>query len=198
MKSPQSFIFIGRSGCGKGTQAKLTADHLRHIDPERKSLYIQTGGEFREFIKGDSYSQQLSKTLYETGNLVPEFLAIYFWANRIVTDFTKEEHLILDGMPRKYHEAVVLDSVFDFYKLARPHVIYLNVGEEWARGRLTERHRADDTRQEIDNRLAWFNTHVMPTIEYYKKNPAYTFHDIDAERSVAEIHSDIRTIIDSN
>ena len=58
---PQTFIFIGRSGCGKGTQAELVQEHLKQIDPKRKVLYIQTGAEFREFIKGNSETQKLSK-----------------------------------------------------------------------------------------------------------------------------------------
>jgi len=197
MKSPQSFVFIGRSGCGKGTQAKLLIDHLKMVDPTRTCLYIQTGAEFREFIKGDSYTQEISKKIFQTGALVPEFLAVYFWANKIIKNFTSKEHLVCDGMPRKYHEAAVLESLFDFYDMKRPHIMYLNVSESWAKGRLMERHRIDDTRQEIENRLAWFNTNVLPTVEYYRKNSLYAFHDIDAERSIAEIHVEIRSFIDA-
>lgn len=196
MKPLQSFIFIGRSGSGKGTQAQLLVDHIQKQDPQRKVLYVQTGAEFRNFMKqGANYTQERSKKIFETGGLVPEFLAVYLWSQRIVNDFTAEEHLVMDGMPRKYHEAVVLDSLFDFYGLQKPKVIYLNVGDAWARGRLMERHRLDDTRQEIDKRLSWFTTEVLPTIEYYRNNKAYTVYEIDGERSIAEIHADIRSRI---
>src|SRR5690348_15164141 len=134
--TPQSFIFIGRSGCGKGTQAKLIQDYLKSIDPKRETLYIQTGAEFREFIKGDSTTQKLSKAMYDKGEFQPEFLAIYMWTNLIVNKYSVDEHLVLDGMPRKYHEAGVLDSIWAFYKLQKPHVIYIEISKEESRKRL--------------------------------------------------------------
>lgn len=191
----QSFVLIGRSGCGKGTQAKLLVDFLKQNDPEHTVLYSETGAEFRTFLEGESYTQKLAKKIADDGGLVPEFLAIHLWANRLAQDFTAQEHLVIDGTPRKYHEALVLDSVFDFYSLPRPQIIYLNVSDEWSRGRLMDRNRADDNQQDIENRLAWFNTSVLPTIEYYKKNPAYKFHDIDGERAISDIHRDIRKLV---
>ena len=45
----QSFIFMGRSGCGKGTQAKLLMEYLKKIDPARDIFYLETGAGVREF-----------------------------------------------------------------------------------------------------------------------------------------------------
>ncbi len=196
MKGPQSFIFIGRSGSGKGTQAELLIDHLKKQDENNSVLYVETGAEFRDFIdQGGSHTADLAKKIQEEGGLMPEFLATYLWAHRLVSGAIANQHLIFDGSPRKYDEALVMDSVFDFYKIPRPIVIYLNVGEVWARSRLTERQRADDNQDDIQNRMAWFASNVQPAIDFYKKNPLYNFHEIDAERSVSEIHTDIRALI---
>ena len=50
MSSPQTFVFIGRSGCGKGTQAKLLIEELKKNDPAHEVMYIETGARIREFI----------------------------------------------------------------------------------------------------------------------------------------------------
>jgi len=187
----QSFIFIGRSGCGKGTQVELLIEHLKKVDPNHGTLYIQSGAEFREFIKGPSITQKLSKDIYDKGLLQPEFLSVYMWVNLLVKNYTEGEHLVMDGMPRKFHEAGVLDSIFDFYKLVKPHVIFIDIGKEEAVKRLLARKRMDDIEEEIEKRLSWFETDVVPTIDFYRVNPKYCFHEINGERSVEEIHKDI-------
>lgn len=187
----KSFIFIGRSGCGKGTQAKLLSDYLKKIDPSREILYVQSGQEFREFIKGNSETQKLSKAIYDVGGLQPEFLAIYMWANVLVNKFTKNEHVIMDGMPRKFHEAGVLESIFDFYKLEKPVVINIDISKEQSIDRLMARGRVDDNREDIAERLSWYETDVVPAIAFYENNPKYNFIKIDGNRSIEDVHKDI-------
>jgi adenylate kinase family enzyme len=185
------FILIGRSGCGKGTQGALIVDYLKKIDPSRETLYIQSGSEFREFIKGDSATQQISNELYKADKLQPEFLSVYMWINVLIKNYKKNEHIIFDGAPRRRHEAGVLDSIFDFYKLEKPTVINIDISEEEATKRLEARHRMDDKSEDIKKRLAWYNTDVVPAIEYYKNNPRYTFLNINGERAIEEIHEEI-------
>ncbi len=190
---PQTFIFIGRSGCGKGTQSKLLQAYLEKNDPSRKVLYIQTGQELREFIKGDNTTQKLCGALYEKGGLQPEFLAVYMWTNVIVNKYTAGEHMIMDGMPRKYHEAGVLDSVWSFYNIKHPHVIYLNIPKEESLKRLLARKRVDDTQDEIEKRLSWFETEVIPTLDFFKNNKDYTYVEIDGTQSVEDVHKEVVT-----
>ncbi|HEY4503816.1 MAG TPA: nucleoside monophosphate kinase [Candidatus Paceibacterota bacterium] len=189
--SSQSFVFIGRSGCGKGTQAKLLEEYLRKTDPSKGVLYIQTGGELREFAKGQSFTQKACKTLNEIGGLQPEFVAVYLWISVIINKYTGNEHIIFDGTPRKYHEAVVLDSVFDFYKFGKPFILNIDISNEESVKRLLARKRIDDGEKEIKKRLSWYETEVIPTLDYFKDNKNYNFLVIDGERSVEEIHRDI-------
>ena len=185
------FILIGRSGCGKGTQGALLSKYLKEIDPNRETLYVQSGAEFREFIKGNSATQKISNELYKADKLQPEFLSVYMWINILIRNYSENEHIIFDGAPRRRHEAGVLDSIFDFYNLKHPFVINIDVSEKWAIERLTARHRMDDKSEDIEKRLAWYNTDVIHTIEYYKDNSRYNFLSINGERPIDEIHKDI-------
>lgn len=189
--TPQTFIFIGRSGCGKGTQAKLIQDYLKKYDSDREILYIQTGAEFREFIKGTSITAQLSKAVYDKGQFQPEFLAIYMWTNILVHKYSVNEHLVMDGMPRMYHEAGVLDSVWPFYKMRPPHVIYIDISKEESKKRLLARKRLDDTEIEIAERLAWFEEKVVPTLDFFKNNPDYDYVSVNGMQPAEDVHKEI-------
>lgn len=186
-----SFIFVGRSGCGKGTQIKLLIEYLEKNDLEHKPLYIYTGNLFREFIKGQSITQKISADIYNSGGLQPEFLTVHMWVKPLVENYTGKEHIIFDGTPRKYHEASVLHSMFKFYNLTKPWVINIDISAEEATRRLLARKRFDDIESEVKKRLAWYETDVAPTLEYYRHNPEYNFLTIAGERSVEEVHDDI-------
>jgi adenylate kinase len=188
---PQTFIFIGRSGCGKGTQAQLLIKLLEKKDKENNVLHIESGEELREFIKGSSYTQQVTKKVYDAGGLIPEFVVVYLWTGALIEHFTGKEHLVFDGMPRKVHEAGALNSIFGFYGLSKPWVINVDISTKEAMKRLLARKRFDDTKEEIRKRLDWYETEVMPTMVYYDGNPKYNFLKVNGERSVEEIHEDI-------
>lgn len=187
----KSFVFIGRSGSGKGTQAKLLQDYLAKLDPSRKILYVQSGAEFREFIKGDTTVQKLSNDIYQKGGLQPEFLAVYMWTNVLVKNYTGTEHVIMDGMPRKYHEAGVLQSFFDSFNLKKTFIIYVDINKEESVNRLLARKRFDDTREKIEERLSWFETDVEHTLDFYRDNPDYVYLAVNGEQPIEKVHQDI-------
>ncbi|MFA6294815.1 MAG: nucleoside monophosphate kinase [Candidatus Paceibacterota bacterium] len=188
---PQSFIFIGRSGCGKGTQVELLIKALKEKDPARDILHIETGKELREFINGPTFTQIKSKEIYDKGGLQPEFLPVYLWIKVLSEKYTGNEHLIFDGTPRRFHEAGVLNSIFDFYNLSKPWLVNIEISSEEALKRLLARKRIDDNEEDIKERLSWYETEVVPTLSYYDGNPKYNFLKIFGERSVEEIHKDI-------
>jgi adenylate kinase family enzyme len=187
----QSFVFIGRSGCGKGTQIEMLIKVLKEKDPSRDILNIYTGQEFRNFIKGPTKTQQLTKNIYDVGGLMPEFLTVHMWVKPLVEKYDGNQHLIFDGTPRKFHEAGVLHSMFGFYKFEKPWVINIGISQEEAMRRLLIRKRQDDTEIDIRRRLGWYETDVAPTIEFYRDNPNYNFYYVDGERTPEEIHHDI-------
>lgn len=188
---PQNFIFIGRSGCGKGTQAKLLKEYLNKIDPQRRVFYLQTGAEFRKFIQGKGFTQKLSREIYDEGGLQPEFLSIYMWSHLLAETFNENEHLIIDGTPRKFHEAGALHSIFEFYKREKPYLVFINTGEQWSIDRLKGRGRFDDNNDDIKSRLSWYETEVLPAVGFYRDNPKYNFLEINGEQTIEKVHQDI-------
>lgn len=187
----QFFIIVGRSGCGKGTQAELLKKVLEERGTE-KVLHVTTGGGFREFITSDSYIAGLSRKVNEEGALQPEFLAVWNWANIFIKTLKGGETIILDGAPRKPFEVHVLHSFITFLGYGRPTVIYLNVSEGWARERLLGRGRDDDKNiAEIDRRLGWFETEVLPTLEVYRNDPRYDLVHINGEQTIEEVHKEV-------
>ena len=187
----QAFIFIGRSGSGKGTQSARLMDYLKKKDPSRGVLYIQTGQELRQFIQGDSKTQQITREHYDKGELMPEFIATYAWIRLVVEKYTGSEHLLFDGTPRKVHEATVLHSAFVFYGIAKITVIHIDISKDEALKRLLLRKRIDDSEEDIIKRLSWYEEEVAPTVDYFRNNPKYNFFEIAGEKSAEDIHNDI-------
>lgn len=184
-------MFIGRSGCGKGTQAALLMDMLTKREPGRGVFYLEMGAKFREFIKGEGDTNKLSHRIYEEGGLQPSFLTIYTWSDILINGFQNEQHLIVDGTPRRLEEAHVLDGALKFYGRAKPALVYLKVSKKWSEEKLLARERIDDTKKDIAARLAWFDTEVVPAIAFYRNNPDYRFVEVDGEQAIEKVHADI-------
>lgn len=190
--NPQTFIFIGRSGCGKGTQAELLQQKLRERNPETPIFYLETGGRFREYIQSETYSSNLSKEVMEKGGLQPEFLAVWNWSSLFVEKMRGDEHLVLDGTPRKLDEAEVLDSAMRFYKREKPFVVFLDVSKEFSIARFKDRGRADDkSLQAIEERMKWYEEHVVAAVRYYWQNDNYKLLHINGEQTIEEVHAEI-------
>jgi adenylate kinase family enzyme len=189
--SPQTFIFFGRAGSGKGTQAKLLMEYLQSKDADRKCLYLETGEKLREFIKQDSYSSKLTKEVLDSGGLMPAFMPVWLWSSFLVEHLTGEEHVIFDGLCRRRFEAPILDTALQFYKRQKPVVIIINTSNEWSIQRLLGRGRSDDDIPEIKKRLEWFDEEVVHAIQYFKDNSGYSVMEINGEQTIEQVHSDI-------
>jgi adenylate kinase len=189
----QTVIFIGRSGCGKGTQADLFKNRLHQHDAlKRHILYVETGERFRTFIRGENFSSRLSKIIYAHDERQPNFLAGWMWANMLIDELGEDMHLVFDGAPRALPEAELLTTALHFYHRKHPLVIHLDVSREWSEERLLARGRSDDkTLAKITKRLDWFEKDVIPAIEYFKKEPFYRVIEIDGEQSIEKVHADI-------
>ena len=81
---PRVFIFIGRSGCGKGTQADLIMKHLCEHDKSCKTVHVETGALLREFRKGETLTQKKCAEIMEAGGLMPEFLVVGLWSEYLM------------------------------------------------------------------------------------------------------------------
>ena len=189
---PKTFIFISRSGAGKGTQAKLLKKLLEEKNGEGNVLYFESGKCFREYVEDGSYSAKISKRIMDEGELQPSFLAVRGWANYFVSCLNENSYLILDGSPRTLIKAQELDEALNFYK-RNAYVLYLNISREQAVERLSLRGRKDDVDiNNINMRMDWFGEQVMPIVEFYKNGKTHTFLDIDASKTIEEIFDEIK------
>ena len=142
----------------------------------------------------------------KTGELQPPFLAIHIWSHLMIEQMDEQKHLIIDGTPRKLEEAIVLDGALQFYKRKNVYILHVNVSRKWSIDRLIGRGRADDKSiDEINKRLDWFDTDVIPAIDYLRGQtlapkpngggPVPTLHykyiDINGEQTIPEVHEEI-------
>ena len=189
--SPGTFIFYGLSGCGKGTQADLLIKYLAEKEPNRRTLYLETGKLLREFALESGFTNELVKQVLDQGGLLPEFMPIFVWSKFLADKVHGDEHLVFDGVCRRAHEAPILDSALKFYKRDKPIVILIEVSKEWAKERLLSRGRNDDDPAEIERRLAWYEKDVLPTLKFFENSPDYKFLRINGEQIIEKVHQDI-------
>ena len=186
-------IFIGRSGCGKGTQAALLMDRFhKHDVDKRQILYVETGERFRQFIRGEGFSAKLSQQVYKKDLRQPDFLGCFMWASMLVEELDEHMHIVFDGAPRSAPEAALVTTALQFYKREKPTVIYINVSRKWSEERLLARGRSDDkTLDKINKRLNWFDEDVLPAIEYFKKDKFYRYIEINGEQKIEKVFADL-------
>lgn len=189
-----TYIFIGRSGCGKGSQVERLAEHFTKngvINNEHSWLRVETGARFREFALIESHMGTMVKKAIERGERMPDNFAIWNWTGLLFDKFTGAEHLFFDGCPRSLPEVHALESFLIFIGREKPVVVYLDVSRAESKRRLLERGRKDDDPEDIDRRLDWFDRDVLPAVEYYRNNPKYNFVELDGEQTREKIHEDL-------
>lgn len=191
MNTSPAYIFFGRSGSGKGTQAQLLINYLEeHNQPV---LYIETGVEFRSFINDGNFTSLRTKTALERGELLPVWLPVWLWAEKLVKGFDGTQTLVLDGLARRMTEAPVVDSALKFYGIQDCKVININVSRAEAKNRLMSRGRPDDTEEEkIQRRLDWYDRDVLDVMDYFADKKGYDFIDINGEQPVEDVFNDIK------
>lgn len=189
---PQTVIVMGPSGAGKGTQTVLLREFLEQQDPQREVLGVQVGKLFRDEAEKDGVTAGLLRGYLNDGLLMPEFLTVWAWGETLVGSYTNEQHVTFDGTPRRIGEAKILHEALQFYGRKNLLVIVLSVSKEWSRKMLAKRKREDDIDPEdVERRLNWYDTDVVPVINFFRENSSYCVVDINGERPMAEVHQNI-------
>ncbi len=165
VKEKLTFVILGRSGCGKGTQAEFL---LSRLAPGVH--HMSTGKFLRELMTKNNITGEISRRVMHEGKLYPGWLAAYTWLREIIEGGHADKHLVFDGAPRRMWEAKLLDEVMEWHERSLPLCIYIDVGRKEAMRRLRARGRADDEGKAIRNRMRYFPKDVMPVIRYYGKS----------------------------
>ncbi len=214
MNKPLNFTFIGRSGSGKGTQAKLLIKHFGNL------LYVSTGDLFRDLSKANTDTSIRVQKIIEEGGLPFDDLAAALWMHKLAYNLKENEGFILDGAPRRVNEAQTLDRYLDF--LERKETCFnllIDISRQEAFDRLSKRRickncgrlipwvgefkkikvcdkcggelitRADDTSEAINNRLDYYEERVAPTVKYYEEQDRLI--KINGEQSIEDVFKEI-------
>lgn len=185
LKSKLTLVILGRSGCGKGTQAERIMKRFG-----AHAFRFETGRFLRSMVdRYDNPTTARARKILKEGKLVPSWLPIYIWLNEFIEGGHAAEHLVFDGSPRTLFEAKIADEVMVWHDRQLPLCIYVDISAEEAAARLLLRGRADDTVSAIRNRMAYFSKMVMPVIRYYKKHNR--FISINGEQAPEKVWADI-------
>lgn len=160
-----TLVVLGRSGSGKGTQARFLLARLK----KDGAHHIETGRFIREMIQEKNISAAVTRRRYDRGELMPAWIPVYLWTNELVEKELVEDHLVFDGAPRRVIEAKLLDEFMAWHGRSLPICIYIDITRKEAIRRLLARGRVDDTTAVIKNRLDYFSGDVVPVIRYFAK-----------------------------
>ena len=191
----KAYLFIGASGCGKDTQMDLLLEHFS----DKSVVLYGIGDLLRKFVADNNnvISKKVKKTL-EEGGLLPSFLPVYVWVNKINQTIDDTDIFIFNGVRRLY-EAQILARALEYIGLEKFCVIHLYISEEESIRRLLLRGRYDDKEELIKNRYGWFRKEVCPTIDFFEKysktSDVVKFHELDGALPVEEIHKNILKIV---
>jgi len=133
-EKPLNFVLVGRSGCGKGTQAELLMKHFGNLVP------IPIGSLFRELSSIDTdVGRRVRKTVAE-GKLPYDDLAAMLWMHYISFKIREDQGIIADGLPRRLSEAKTLDQFLDYLERKdSTRVLSIEISRQEAFDRLTKR-----------------------------------------------------------
>lgn len=189
------YIFIGRSGAGKGTQVALLEQKIKALDPLLATCIVETGKKFRELMASGTYTGGLVKETIEKGKLPPAFIGVHMWAHSLMECYSGSGAVIIDGTPRVSDEVPLLLSAIEFYAL-EARVINLQVSDEWSYERIKSRGRTDDVvEEEVWGRIQWFHQSVEPAISMLRESPLITVYDVHGEQSIEAVHNDICQVL---
>jgi len=200
-------ILLGPPGAGKGTQARLLADHFGLVQ-------LSTGDLLRAAVAAGTEAGRAAKAVMEAGGLVSDEIVLAVLRDRMAEPDTARG-IILDGFPRTAGQAAALDVLLARNGEAVTAAISLEVDDAAMIGRISGRftcagcgegyhddfkrpatpgvcdkcggthfnRRADDNAETVAQRLKAYHAQTAPLIAHYKGlgvlEPVDAMQDID-------------------
>jgi len=174
-------VIMGPPGAGKGTQAKLIAEHYG-------IPAISTGDIFRAMKTADTPLARQVREIMESGGYVSDEIT-----NAIVTDRLAQPDcdggFLLDGYPRTLQQVQTLDDYLAESKRPLNAVSSLLADIEEVVARLLRRAvidgRSDDNEETIRVRLQVYAEQTEPLLEVYRARGSLV--EVDGHGEVQEV-----------
>jgi len=215
-KDTLNIVLLGRSGSGKGTQAKFLCNKFN-------LEYIGSGDLLREFSNKDlAVSRRLKRELAE-GKLMPTWIPFYLWLDKLV-HLPEDKGVLFDGSPRKVQEAETLEEVLEWFERRNVKAILIEVSRDEAYKRMILRRicakcgnitslktheeaeikcencgepmrvRPGDHPDAIKARLDWFEKETQKSIDFYEKKGILV--RINGEQPIEDVSKEILEKLD--
>lgn len=191
MKTPQTFVFFGIVGSGKGTQIELLEKYLKANNLVEDVVFASPGIGYRKLINEGYYTGQIVKLTLEKGYLQPDFLTNGLVVSNIAFGIKENSCVIADGFPRTLNQSKALEEILTYYKRENVHIIYIELSKEEATKRMKLRGRSDDTDEGIAQRFDEYVNNVIPAMNYFKGKEGYVMHTINGEQPIEDVHKDL-------
>ncbi len=214
-RNSKIIILFGRSGCGKGTQAKL-------LIKEFGFEYISSGDLIRKRSSKNDFTGDKLKQVLAKGRRVPTAIMYQIWSEEIVSNKEQidEKGLVVDGSPRSLIEAQLIDELFDWHQWEDVKLVLLDISHQEAFGRLTKRRicqqcgrlipwvghfkdlktcdqcngklviRPDDKPEAIKARLEYYKKDVEPVVNYYQNQGRLI--KINGEQPIEDVYAELK------
>jgi adenylate kinase len=183
-------ILMGPPGAGKGTQAKVVADHFG-------IPAISTGDIFRANVSQGTELGKKAQEFMDAGEYVPDEVTNLMVRARI-DEADAAPGFLLDGYPRTLAQVEELDGMIAFTGHRLDAVVVLTVDADEIVGRLLQRAetegRADDTEDVIRRRQEVYGEQTEPLIGVYRERGIV--HEIDGMGEVDDITKRIFDALD--
>lgn len=176
---------LGRSGAGKGTQAKL-------LQEKTGFTLIRTGDLLRKRAQKNDAVGKVVKQALDHGGLIPTPVVFSLWMPLLekIKREGKAKGIIFDGNPRKLYEARMLEEVFEMFRWKdKFRACYINVSENEAKKHMLQRTRYDDIPEGMKGRLRYFHKEVRPLLDYYRKKGVLV--EVNGEQGIEAVHQEI-------
>jgi adenylate kinase len=183
-------ILMGPPGAGKGTQAKVVADHCG-------IPAISTGDIFRANVSQGTALGKKAQEYMDAGEYVPDEITNLMVRARI-DEPDAAPGFLLDGYPRTLAQVEELDGMIKHTGHALDAVVVLTVDADELVARLVQRAhvegRADDTEDVIRRRQEVYAEQTEPLIGVYRTRGIV--QEIDGIGEVTEVTERIFAALD--
>lgn len=183
----RTHLLFGMPGSGKGTQGNVLGQ-LPDL------IHIAMGDIFRKIPKTGRIGREIEQYTSQ-GQMVPDGLTVRIFRQHLhILELQEllipEQHtLILDGLPRSYAQAEMLDSLLDVVQIFHLCIQDKKLAMDRLKVRALRENRLDDMNDEVIRRR--LNTYYEDTYKTLSFYPSDIVYEIDAGQCMIDVLRDI-------